>query len=308
MKDAFAYYSTDRRMAPLRTNLQIQEHGGEVLIMPSHIHSPGREALTIKIASIFPHNKERGLPNIHGVVVVLEPVSGRVLALVEGAVLTAIRTGAASGVATDLLARKNSRYAAIIGAGVQARTQLEAICSVRSIETVWIYDLNEGRIDRMIEEMSGTTSIPHDLRKAASSSEAVQEADIICTATTSQAPVFQDADLKPGVHINAIGSFTPKMKEIPLETLDRAYIVVDSNEAILHEAGEIIEGVRSGVLPAAKIEVEIGEVVLGKRRERETEDEITVFKAVGIAVQDAMAARLAVENAIRDGLGQPVTW
>ena len=308
MKDAFAYYSTNRHMTPLRSKVQIEEHEGELLIMPSHIHSPKSEALTIKIVSIYPHNSERGLPNLHGVVVVMEPKSGRVLALVDGAVLTAIRTGAASGVATDLLARKNSRYGAIIGAGVQARTQLEAICTVRNMETIWIYDTNEGQIDQMIEEMSGKVAIPKDLRKTASPGEAVHNADIICTATTSRTPVFDDADLKPGVHINAIGSFTPKMKEVPIATLERSYIVVDSNEASLHEAGEIIEALDSGVVTPEKVEIEIGDIILGNQPGRQSPEQITVFKTVGIAVQDAMAARLAVDNAIKEGLGQLVTW
>lgn len=308
MKDAFAYYSSHKEDIPIRSNINLKEHSGELLIMPSHVSSSDFEALTIKIVSIYPHNKKRGLPNIHGIVVVMEPNSGRIVALVEGAALTALRTGAASGVATDLLARKNSRSVAIIGAGVQAQTQLEAVCAVRTIETAWIYDINEDRIDRYIEDMAGKVTIPKNLQKAGSTQEAIQDADIICTATTSQKPVFNDADLKPGVHINAIGSFTPRMREIPLNTLLRSYIVVDSHEAALEESGEIIEAIRTGDLRPKDVSIEIGDIILGNQRVRESPDEITLFKSVGIPVQDAIAARLAVKNAHEHGLGQQVTW
>jgi len=308
MKSAYAALSAGRAEVPLRTRLSVPVHEAVSLFMPAYVLDEAGESLVVKVVSLFPHNVKRGLALIQAAVLVLEADTGRPICLLEGATLTAIRTGAASGAATDLLARPEARVAAIFGAGVQARTQLEAICSIRSIQTAWIYDTNRARAEALIGDMAGQSLIPADLRLADSPSQAVQDADVICAATTSTRPVFNDADLKPGVHINGVGSYTPEMQEIPAETVKRAQIVVDSRSASLAESGDLVRPILQGHITAKHIHAEIGEIVLGRKPGRSSPDQVTFFKTVGVAVQDAVAARVALENATKLGLGQRVEW
>ena len=276
--------------------------------MPVYLQDDRGEALAVKVVTLFPHNSKRGLPFIHAAVLVFEPDSGRPVALLEGGSLTAIRTGAASGAATDILARSDSRTAAIFGAGVQARTQLEAVCTVRPIQTAWVYDPDLRRVETFIAEMAGRGLAPEDLRVADSPQTAIAQADVICTATSSSTPVFVDADLKPGVHINGIGSYTPEMQEVPPETVCRALVVIDSRSASLSEAGDLIQPIRQGLISSDHIHAELGEIVLGHRPGRGSPDQVTFFKSVGVAVQDAAAARLAINNAQKMRLGQEIEW
>lgn len=308
MKRAYAALSAGKAEAPLRTRLPVEAHEGLSLFMPAYVMDEEGEALAVKVVSLFPGNLMKEMALIQAAVLVLEAESGRPSALLEGSALTAIRTGAASGAASDVLARRESQSAAIFGAGVQGRTQLEAVCSVRAIHTAWVYDPNPQRAAGLIEEMAGRGRIPADLRLAASPQQAAAEADIICTATTAAQPVFADADLRPGVHINGVGSYTPEMQEIPAETVLRARIVVDSRQACLAEAGDLIRPIRQGKMSVEEIQAELGEILLGRKPGRRTPDEVTFFKSVGVAVQDAAAAQLAVQNARAMGLGQQVSW
>jgi ornithine cyclodeaminase len=276
--------------------------------MPAYVHTEEADALAVKIVSIFPQNPARGLPYIQAAVVAFDAGSGHVSAMLEGSSLTAIRTGAGSGVAIDLLARKDSKVAAIFGAGVQGRTQLEAACAVRKIEKAWIYDSDANRAETLVKELAGKGSLPTDLEPASSPRQAVQDADIICTATTSAHPVFADADLKPGAHISAIGSYTPEMAEVPPETILRAKVFVDSRSAVLAEAGDLIQPIRNGLIAEAHVRAELGEIILGRKAGRGSDSEITYFKSVGVAVQDAIAAQLALKNARAMGLGREVEF
>lgn len=308
MKRAFAALSDGRAEVPLRAQLPVRPHEAVSLFMPAFVQDELGQALAVKVVSVFPGNSARGLPLIYAAVLVLEAHTGRPLALLEGATLTAIRTGAASGAATDLLARTDSRVAAIFGAGTQGRTQLQAVCTVRPIHTVWIYDPDVERTRAFIDEMAGSEPVPVDLRAAESPAQATADADVICTATTSATPVFNDANLKPGVHINGVGSYTPGMQETPAETVARARVVVDSRQACLAEAGDLIQAVQEGLITAEHIHAELGEIVLGHKTGRENGRQITFFKSVGNAVQDAAAAGLALSNAEKIGLGQQVDW
>ena len=284
MKRAFASFLDGRAQVPLRAKVVVPAYEGESLFMPAFVDDDTGAALAVKTVSVFPRNAQHGLPTLHAAVLVLEASTGRPTALLEGGTLTAIRTGAASGAATDLLARPDSLVAAIFGAGVQARTQLEAICTVRAIQTVWIYDPLPARVEAFITEMAGTGPIPRDLRAAANPQQAVAEADVICTATTSFTPVFADADLKPGVHINGIGSYTPEMQEVPAETVARALVVVDSRDAALADAGDLIQPLQRGIIHEAHIHAELGELVLVCKQGRTQSEQVTFFKAVGVAV------------------------
>jgi alanine dehydrogenase len=308
MKQAFAALSAGRAEVPLRVHLPAEARDGVTLVMPALVEDQQGQSLAVKVVSLFAGNARRGLPRLQAAVLLLEADTGRPIALLEGATLTAIRTGAASGAATELLARPESRTAAIFGAGVQARTQLEAICSVRAIETVWVYDPIRAAMERLVAEMAGQGPVPSDLRPAVDPQQAVRDADIICTATTFTTPVFSDADLKPGVHINAVGSYQPEVQEIPAATVARALLVVDSRDAALAETGDLIHPIRQGLIGPEHIHAELGELVLGRKTGRRSAEQITLFKAVGVAVQDAVAARLALEHARLSGLGQQVAW
>lgn len=305
-KDAFSAYSAGNAVVPQRIHLSIPAHQGMSLFMPAYFHHQAIEALVVKTASVFTNNTARDLPLIHAVVLVLEADSGRPLAVLEGGSLTAIRTGAASGAATDLLARKNCKVAAIFGAGVQSHTQLEAICTVRKIEKIFVFDPNPEVVRIFIDKMAGHGPVPEDIQPANDPREAVSQADVICCATTSKTPVFQHKHLKSGVHLNGVGAYTPDMQEIPPQTVLRSFLVVDSRTSALQEAGDIIQPIQAGLFNEDHIQAEIGEIASGEKAGRTNEHQITFFKSVGVAVQDAAAAHLALDNARKMGLGQEV--
>ena len=308
MKSAYAALSAGQAEVPLRARLPVPPQQGVSLFMPSFVDSDSGQALAVKVVSVFPHNPEKGHPLIYAAVLVMDAESAKPLALLEGSALTAIRTGAGAGAATDLLARQDSKTAAIFGAGVQGRTQLEAICTVRKIDTAWIYDQDEEKTNVFIEEMAGQGPIPKGLRAASSPAQAVAEADVISAATTSHTPVFDAADMKAGAHINGIGSYLPEMQEIPAEAIQQALVVVDSRSASLAESGDLIQPIQQGLFGEDHIHAELGEIVLGKKSGRAEDGQITYFKSVGVAVQDAMAGQLALDNAKKMGLGQHIDW
>ena len=308
MKRAYSSLSDGKAEVPLRTRLSIPSYEAITLIMPAYVQTDETEALAVKVVSLFPKNPARGLAFIQAAVIAFEADTGRPMALLEGTSLTAIRTGAGSGAAIDLLARPDSCIVAIFGAGAQGRTQLEAACSVRGIDKAWIFDPDLDKAKAFAKEMAGQGPIPQDLKPASISQEAVAEADIICTATTSVSPVFEDKDLKPGAHISSIGSYTPEMVEVPAQTIRRAKVIVDSRSACLEEAGDLIQPMRAGLFDESHIHAELGEIVLGRKPGRQSDDEITYFKSVGIAVQDAMAAQVALSNARSMNIGREVDF
>lgn len=308
MKRAFAAFSAGQVSMPPRAHLHVARHAGISLFMPAYVDDddPAGQALTIKAVSLYDRNQARGLARIQAAVLVLEPDTGRPVALLEGAALTAIRTAAASGAATDLLARSDSRRLAILGAGVQARAHIEAICAVRNVERIVVFGTTPAKVAALIDEMSGR--VHARLTAVDTPGEAIRDADIVCTTTTSRTPVFRDADLQPGTHVNAVGSYQPEVREIPPETVVRAKVIVDSRHAAWEEAGDLIQPLHAGLIDADHIHAELGEVVAGTRTGRTSPDAITLFKSVGIAVQDAFAAQMALAKARREHIGQVVDW
>lgn len=305
VKEAYVQLSAGQAIVPLRTPVPVERREGVTLFMPAYLAES--DAMGAKIVSVFPRNLAHGLPTIHAMVVVVNAETGEPKAIMDGTYLTALRTGAASGVATDLLARPDARVAAIIGAGAQARTQLEAVCTVRTVEKVWVLDANPETAALYVGDMRGRGQpIPGDLTIATSSAEALRGADVICTATTSRQPVFDDGDLKPGAHINGIGAYTPEMQEVPAETVARARVVVDSRSATLAEAGDLIIPIQKGMIAAGDIYGEIGEVAAGLIPGRQSPEEITFFKSVGVAVQDVAVAEAILRRAVELGLGLEV--
>ncbi len=308
MKRAYASLSSGTAVVPLRTRLDIPNTEALSLFMPAFVHSQDGDALAVKVVSLFPTNPTRGLAYIQAAVLVLEPETGRAIALLEGSTLTALRTGAASGASIDLLAREDSKIVAVFGAGAQGRTQLEAACTVRQIETAFIFDRDPEKAQAFASQMNGKGLIPRDIRVAGNAREVVEYADIICTATTSLRPVFHDEDIKAGTHISAVGSYRPDMQEVPAETIQRASVFVDSRSASLEEAGDLIQPMQARLFDESHICGELGEVILGKIPGRQSQEEITYFKSVGVAVQDAMAAQVALNNARNMNIGAEVDF
>lgn len=304
MKYAFAQLSTGRADVPLRSHLEIGG-GGTTLVMPAYLIDS--DDLAIKIVSVFPQNPQLALPTIHALVLAIDTATGKPLALLEGGTLTAIRTGAVSGAATDLLARPDAAVAAIIGSGVQSRTQLEAVCTVRSIEEVRVFSLNPAQAEQFAQELAGRGPIPSSISIMQDANEAVEGADIICTATTSSTPVFDGSHLKPGAHVNGVGSFMPTMQEIDVLTIQRSLVIVDSRAAALAEAGDLIIPLENGDINHDHIVAELGEVIVGIHPGRTDASQITFFKSVGVAVQDAAAASIAINNSLNSGLGSRIT-
>lgn len=305
VKKAFIELSSGYAEVPLRTQIPVRKRNATTLFMPAYLTRS--DSMGAKIVSVFPNNRRRGLPTIHALVIVVDTKTGQPLAAMDGTYLTALRTGAASGLATDLLARKDSRVAAIFGAGIQARTQLEAVCTVRDIERAWVYDVKPRKARAYVREMKVQGNpFPQNIRVAQTSKQALHEADVVCTATTSFRPVFADGNLKLGVHINGVGSYTPEMQEIPARTVVRSKVVVDSREASLAEAGDLIISIDGGLISHKNIHGEIGEVASGKIPGRESVEETTFFKSVGLAVQDVAVAELVLQRAGELGLGLDV--
>ena len=302
VKKAYIQYSSGKAVLPLRIAISPEKKSDIALFMPAYLTDS--KSFGVKIVSVFPENREKNIATINALVIILDAETGQAEAIMDGTYLTALRTGAGSGGATDLLARKDAQVAAIFGAGIQAHTQLEAICTVRSIRKVRVYDVVRSRAEAFAEEMKAHGKpIPPDISVAGSPSETIRDADIICAATTSATPVFNDSDLKLGVHLNAIGSFRPEVQEIPAETVIRAKVFVDSLSMSLEETGDLIIPIKQGLMKESHIHGEIGQVAAGKLSGRESEKEVTLFKSVGLAVQDVATASLVLSQAKRLGLG-----
>lgn len=304
MELAFVELSTGCPEMPLRAHISITEPTGTALFMPSYMKPT--EMIGIKTVTLFEENRSKGLPYIQGMVSLFDGNNGTPRAVLDGMAITALRTGAVSGLATKLLARKDATSCAIFGAGVQGKTQLEAVCAVRDIENVFIYDTLPAASEKYAREMAEKLGLK--IQVAETAREAIEKADIICTATISENPVFDDRDLAPGVHINAVGSYKPHVQEVPEEMVLRSSLYVDHRESVLEETGDLIIPINKGLMTPSHIIAEIGEVVAGKFPGRNTDDEITFFKSVGVAVQDLAAATITLQRAEELGIGTVVDF
>ncbi len=291
MKHAFGQLSAGKATVPLRS--KISSDKGDTLLMPAYLH--GSQDLGIKIVSIYKDNPSKGIPTVTAIVIVLDPQTGRPRALIEGDSLTAIRTGATGGLASDFLARRNAKTVALFGAGVQARAQLQGVIAVRSITRINLLDLSLSASQKLADEIVTWEEAPA-VNLVSNSKEAIQDADIIITATTSSKPVFDGHGIKAGTHITGVGSYTPQMQEVDETTVQRARIVVDSRDACLAEAGDLI-------IPKATVDAELGEIINGIKPGRHSDEEITFFKTVGVAVEDAAAAAAILSEAEKNELG-----
>ena len=305
MRHAYGQLSAGTAIAPPRQHITTDK--GITLIMPAYLPKrsenvkqrqivPTQAQFGIKVVSVYDENPNINLPRITATVLVLDPDTGAPKAFMDGTSLTAIRTGAGGGLAADLLARQNSKTVGLFGAGVQARAQLQAVMAIRKIEYVNLISRTQTSAENIATEISNWTDAPK-VNIAVSPQEVVENADIVICATTSATPLFDGKNIKPGAHITAVGTFVPEKREVDTTTITRAKrIVVDSREACLEEAGDLI-------IPNAQIDAEIGEIVNGDKQGRQSEDEITFFKSVGVAVQDAVAAAAVLAEAEAKELG-----
>ena len=284
---AYRDVAAGRDRSPVRSRVELDD--GDLLLMPG-VREGGAGA-SVKLVTVMPHNAERGLPTVQAIVVWFDAGTGRPLALLDGEAVTAMRTGAASGVATRLLARRDASTLAVFGAGGQAEWQIRAVLAARSIDRVVVFSRSaEARI-AFAARMTEATGVAVD---AASSAEAaVRDADVICCATTSSTPVFDAAWVQPGTHVNGVGAFRLGMVEMPPELFGMAELVaVDARPAAMAEAGDVVAAIDAGSATESGL-VEIGAVDPGWVKTRPPEA-ITVFKSVGLAIQDVAAAELIV--------------
>lgn len=286
MADSFRALARDRVVQPLRTTLRVPDGSGALFLMPAWVGEPA--ALGVKILTVYPDNPSLGLEALQGVVLFFEPEKGTPLAAIDAAAVTGIRTAAVSALATRLLAREDAADLAIVGSGVQARTHLESMLAVRRIRRVRAWSRDRARLERFCSEMMerhGTLVEP-----AGSAQAAVEGADVVCTVTASPEPVLLGEWLRPGAHVNAVGAHTPTTRELDTTAVLRARLFVDRREAALAEAGEILIPIAEAAIGEDHIAGQLGDVLIGKAVGRRTPDEITVFKSLGLAIEDVAAA------------------
>ena len=303
VRQAFVELSAGRATMPVRARVDVPSRSGISLYMPGYL--AGAHQLATKIVGIFPGNLNRTppLPTINALVVVLDPETGMPAGAMHGGVLTAIRTGAASGVATEELARDDVRTAGVLGAGVQARTQLEAMVTARpGIESATVFDPRTEVAESFAADMTAALGIPVSV--ASSADDVVAGSEVIAEATTSNTPVFSDGALRDDAHLNAIGSFTPDMQIIPEATVVRSAVVVDHRESCWEETGDLIQPRDRGAITEDHILAEIGEISAGAAPRPEHGP--TLFKTVGTAVQDVAVGAAALARAQEHNLGTVV--
>ncbi len=302
-KRAFRLLAEGKCNAPLRTNIQAPKHDGCFLFMPAYAEE--MDTASLKVVNVFPHNVDNGLPALPAQVMLINGKTGVAEALMDGIYITQIRTGAASGAAFDLLAKKKCKIGALIGTGGQAAAQLEAMMAARSLDEVRVsglhYERTQAFAERMQEELKdyGVRIVP-----AATSDEAIEDADLIITSTSSVTPVFDGTKVKKGATVSCIGSYQHHMQEMDPVILTRASkIYFDSEDAVLSEAGDILIPLEDGTVTREDFTGDIGNVVKGELAGRENDDEIIVFKSVGVAAQDLVTAKVIYDRAVEAGAG-----
>ncbi len=301
VEQAFAELTAGTAVLPLR--IVITPDDGLSLYMPAYLKKMG--ALACKVVTIYKNNPARhGIPTTIGKVMLQDPATGDVICIMDGGYLTAVRTGAASGVATKYLARKDrAQTAGILGAGVQARMQLWAVCEVRNISKAYVCDPADATAEAFVKEMGSKLDL--EIIRVKSADELLK-ADIVCTATSSPSPLFDGNRVREGSHINGIGSHSPNARELDSAIVKRSKFVGDSREACFKEAGDIMIPLNAGEIAESHFYAELGEIISGQKAGRLNDQEITLFKSNGLAIQDAATAKLVYDKAIAAGIGVSV--
>ncbi len=298
---AFASLSSGDCYVPKRYITSTKDESLTLLLKPAFVNNHHRSI--IKVLTQKRSNSIPGIPTILGIVLLIDNVTGEILSIMDGAFITALRTGAASGLATKYLSRKSSRKLAIFGCGCQGRTQLKAVTAVREIEKIWVFDKSHEQAEMFIEQMAPETTVDIELT---SDRAVLKDVDIICTATNSEKPLFCKNHLKKGTHINAIGSFQPEMQEIDPEIIKSSRIFLDDKEACLNESGDFTKVIKETNISGLDIVGELGEFVLNKIEGRTSSDETTLFKSVGTAIQDLVVANRIYNKSLTEKFGEDI--
>ena len=303
-KVAFKLVVEDKAQAPIRTNIQAPKYDGSFLFMPAYVED--MDLASLKIVNIFPRNIEKGKPTTPAQVLLIDGTTGEIIAILDGTYVTKLRTGAASGVAFDILSKNDCKIGALIGTGSQAETQLEAMVNVRDLDEVRVYDLNYERTVDFVEKMRKELSeFRTKIIAVKTSDEAVDNADLLITVTPSTKPVFDGNKIKKGATVSCVGAYQHHMQEMDPVLLTRASkIYFDSKEAVLSESGDILIPLEKGIITEKDFTGEIGDVILGNVISRENDDEIIVFETVGVATQDLVVANEIYKKALKANVGK----
>jgi len=294
MKTAFVQLINGEAIIPIRLSTDVPKKNATSLVMPAYsLKSP---YYTVKIVSVNYSNPQKGLPLLHSSVQVFDASKGNMVATLDGESVTAIRTGAVSGLATGMLAKKDAKIGAVFGTGVQAKSQVEAILAARNLEKILVFSRTKKSAELFCNVIYDTFSI----KASIGDKDSLKEADVICTATPSKKPLFDHGDLSMGVHINAIGSFKPYMQEIPVETIINSKVIVDKIESCKVEAGDLIIPLEEGKWSFDMVHGELGQVISGEVSGRDLDGEITLFKSVGNAIQDLALANIIMKKINND--------
>jgi alanine dehydrogenase len=304
MAEVMAELASGRSLQPPRTVLAYHESRNSALFMPAVLSDPA--VLGVKVVTIHPGNRSSSIPTHQGALILFESRSGRPLALLEGSSINAIRTAAVSALATHMMSRPGAAVLALLGSGVQARTHLAAMARIRPLTEVRVWSRHEQSRDRFVEW--ARSSGQFEVIAADTVLDAVRGADIICTVTGASRPILEAGWTSPGAHINAVGASTITSRELDGRTVAGARLVVDQRQAALSEAGDVLLAISEGLMTPADIDAELGQVVAGRLAGRVDDDEITIFKSVGLAVQDMAAAELVLRRAEEQDVGTEVDW
>lgn len=304
MEGALSQFSGGGVKQPVRSVIEVGEQRNYFGVMPAALDQP--PAMGAKLVTVYEGNHKIGLTSHLATIVLLDHDTGALAAVMDGRYITEARTAAVSAVSVKHLARPDASVLGILGTGVQARSHLEAIRHVRSLTDVRVWSPTSAHRDRFVAEMRAATGLP--IRGASSPTECTRNADLIVIATASRTPVIGNADVSLGTHIAAVGACRPDQREMPTPLIARARVFVDSRAAARVEAGDILIPIGEGAITETHIAGELGELVAGRTTGRMDTKQVTIFKSLGLAVEDMVAAHLALTRAKAAGLGQAVTW
>lgn len=297
---AFKQHGLGKVQMPPKSYLYYTAYNGDLRTMPAYLEE--EDITGVKIVNVHPGNPMLNLPTVMALIILISPETGAPVAIMDGTYLTDIRTGAAGGIAAKYLARKDAKIIGLVGAGNQARTQLEALCEVFEPETVKINSRTKESSEKFIQEMA--EFVPGEIRYE-ESVEKVCDCDILVTTTPTRKPIVKASWIKAGTHINAIGADAVGKEELDPELLLRSKIVVDDMVQAVH-SGEVNVPLSKHYISENDIHAQLGEVIVGLKPGRTSEEEITIFDSTGLAIQDVATAHLVYERAVREGLGRQV--
>ena len=303
MEAALARFSAGEVLQPVRSVLMVGPTKAYFGLMPAYVPNPG--SLGAKLVTVFADNPSKQLPSHLATILLLDPDTGSLLALMDGRYITEARTAAVSAVSARFLSKADASTLAIIGSGVQARSHLEAFAHVRQLKDVRVWSPKAANRNRFVTDMSGHLTVP--IRATATAEDAVRGADLIILVTSSPTPVLESAWVDAGAHVVSVGACRPEQREMDPALVARARLYVDSRAAALVESGDVVMGIAGGVFAASHIRGELGEVVLGRVEGRTSDQNVTIFKSLGMAVEDVVAADLVLKRAVETGAGTQLT-